>query len=642
MQKELPLVIILVFLVAMFNNAFAQTELWGLTSGASSFFKVSENGTNFTSTIFGGDPLQGFAPQGSLVKASNSKHYGVASGGKVGLLGASSGYLGVIFEIDPIANLYVKKWDFSPSSGANPTGNLTVGPNGKLYGMTYQGGVNGGGVIYQFDQATGSYEKKYDFTSASGFHPLGNSLTLASNSKFYGMTNGGGTMGFGVIFEFDPINSTYKKLVDFDGIANGRFPHGDLIQTSNGKLYGVTFQGGSDDQGVLFEFDPSTFVFSKKIDFQNSVNGSFPFGSLVQATNKKLYGRTGLGGTFNNGVLFEFDYTTNTLTIKAEFKASTTGNEARGAMVESSNGKLYGMNSSGGVFNAGVLYEFDIGSGSLTKKYDFSSSSGGEPRGSLILYSKTIPKLEQAITFNPIGTIIFNVLPVLLTASATSNLPIHFTSLDPTIASIQGDKVTMLKSGTVTIKADQPGNDLYNQAPSVTQVLVIDKSEQTITFNLLEPKKEGDAIFSLTASSTSGLPITYINSNPDVALVSGNLVTILSKGSTSITATQSGNNVFLPALEVSQPFKVNEKQIDKTNIGISIYPNPTADSIKVRLSDKSINAQLTIFKINGGQKFEYEFFGSEFKLSVSDYHAGVYVVKITIGEYIETRRFVKL
>ncbi len=642
MVRRVVLAVVLIFLYSVVCKTFAQTELWGLTSGASSFFKVSESGTNFESTIFGGDPLQGFSPQGSLVKATNNKFYGVAGGGKVGQLGPNSVYLGVLFEVDPSTNSYAKRWDFEPSSGANPTGNLTLGPNGKLFGMTKEGGANQAGVIYEFDPATGIYEKKYDFASQTGYYPLGNSLTLANNNKFYGMTNGGGAFGLGVIFEFDPINSTYTKLVDFDGSGKGRFPFGDLTVASNGKLYGMTLQGGSNDHGTLFQFDPSTSTFTKKIDFKNSINGSYPFGSLVQASNSKLYGRTGLGGASNNGILFEFDTVTGVMTVKAEFNSATTGNEARGALVESTNGKLYGMNSTGGAFNSGVLYEYDPAAGILNKKHDFDFSTGGEPKGSLIVYTKPIPKSEQTISFSPIGTKVYTSVPLSLNAVATSNLPIQFTSLDPTIATIQGDKLTMLKAGSVTIKADQAGNDKFNAAPSVTQMLVIEKAPQTITFNSLVPKEEGDANFNLDATSTSGLPITYSNSNPDVALINGNVVTIVGFGSTNITAAQLGNFAFLPAEDVTQPLIITKKLIDNSVTAISLYPNPTSDSIKIQLGNKAIHAQLNIFKINGSQRFDYDFFGKEFKLSVSDYPCGVYLVKITLGEYIETKRFIKL
>ena len=53
------------------------------------------------------------------------------------------------------------------------------------------------------------------------------------------MTVQGGTNDGGVIFSFDPSSFTYTTLKDFDG-TNGANPYGSLIQASDGKLYGMT------------------------------------------------------------------------------------------------------------------------------------------------------------------------------------------------------------------------------------------------------------------------------------------------------------------------------------------------------------------------------------------------------------------
>ena len=60
--------------------------------------------------------------------------------------------------------------------------------------------------------------------------------------------------------------------------------------------------------------------------------------------------------------------------------------------------------------------------------------------------------------------------------------------------------------------------------------------EGTITFNTLAPKTTTDAPFALTATASSGLAVIYSSSNPNVAIISGNTVTITGAGSTTITA----------------------------------------------------------------------------------------------------------
>ena len=65
---------------------------------------------------------------------------------------------------------------------------------------------------------------------------------------------------------------------------------------------------------------------------------------------------------------------------------------------------------------------------------------------------------------------------------------------------------------------------------------------QFITFPPLVDKAFGDNSFPLTAVASSGLPITYISSNPSIATIVGNLVTISGVGSTTITTMQLGDN----------------------------------------------------------------------------------------------------
>ena len=88
----------------------------------------------------------------------------------------------------------------------------------------------------------------------------------ASDGKLYGMTNMGGSSGVGVIFSFDPSSSIYTKLMDFDG-TNGANPYGSLMQASDGKLYGMTIRGGSNGSGVIFSFDPSSSTYTKADGF---------------------------------------------------------------------------------------------------------------------------------------------------------------------------------------------------------------------------------------------------------------------------------------------------------------------------------------------------------------------------------------
>jgi uncharacterized repeat protein (TIGR03803 family) len=82
------------------------------------------------------------------------------------------------------------------------------------------------------------------FYSQPDITPFG-SLIKASNGLLYGMAFGGGSLGYGVIFSFNPTGNVYTVLHNFDGI-NGAAPSGALVQSgTSGLFYGFTQQGGT-------------------------------------------------------------------------------------------------------------------------------------------------------------------------------------------------------------------------------------------------------------------------------------------------------------------------------------------------------------------------------------------------------------
>src|ERR1019366_8953815 len=79
------------------------------------------------------------------------------------------------------------------------------------------------------------------------------------DGMIYGMTTQGGANGMGILFQYNPVNSTYTKQLDFAGTTNGSSPQGSLMQASDGMLYGMTQSGGASTRcsggcGTLFKY----------------------------------------------------------------------------------------------------------------------------------------------------------------------------------------------------------------------------------------------------------------------------------------------------------------------------------------------------------------------------------------------------
>lgn len=312
-------------------------------------------------------------PGSDLFQAADGKLYGMTrEGGSKGK--------GVIFSYDPANSVYKKLKDFDGINGANPNGKLIQASDGKLYGMTRNGGDRNFGLIFSFDLSSMMYLKLKSFDSTNGLNPQG-SLTEGSDGKLYGTTAYGGTWGNGVIFSIDPTSSIFTKLKDFDYPTGSRPTDGNLIQASDGKLYGTTNQGGRTGLGVLFAFDPLTYSYLG-FDVFDRFNGFQPGGSLIEASNGKLYGMTKLGGTLRNGVIYSFD-PININYIKIMEFDGNNGRGANGSLVQGNDGNLYG-NIGGGSNGAGLLFSLDLTTLNYTKIKDFDSTHKNSVYGSLM------------------------------------------------------------------------------------------------------------------------------------------------------------------------------------------------------------------------------------------------------------------
>ncbi|HCB61073.1 MAG: hypothetical protein A2W93_05760 [Bacteroidetes bacterium GWF2_43_63] len=418
----------LLLLIPFFGFSQNQTELWGIASDAGNdagiVFKTNGDGDSLT-VVHSFEYYPGKSPKyTNLCKADNGKLYGMTASG-----GFNNN--GVIFEYDQVANIYTRKFNFDGAiNGRAPNGSLIKGNNGKLYGMTSMGGVNGSGVLFEFDPVTNVFVKKFDFSQPMGSYPQG-SLLLADNGKMYGMTSqGGGTLG--VLFEYDPNINVYTKKHEFNN-TNGATPIGSLIQAANGKLYGVTTEGGQNDFGVIFEYDILSDSLRPILSMTNALygqyyvsmiqasngkfyglttnggesgegtifefdmsipqyfctsfgygDGSFPTGTLIEASNGKLYGTTTCSSQTGTGVIFEYDTSTHQWIKKVEFSEASTGAEPGGALIQDSTGLMYGLTTAGGSTGFGVLFEYDLANNTLTKKVDLSSAPQGNfPTGAI-------------------------------------------------------------------------------------------------------------------------------------------------------------------------------------------------------------------------------------------------------------------
>ncbi|WP_109831305.1 choice-of-anchor tandem repeat GloVer-containing protein [Reichenbachiella versicolor] len=383
--------ILFIALAILTHGLSAQvTELWGVTPNSifqGTIFKLDVN-KEFQSVAY--VPSDGQNSESSLIEGETGVFYGMTRIG--GALNK-----GVIFSYTPSDSKYQVLHVFSGQDGQYPTGSLIKATDGLFYGVTSTGGTSDNGVLFSYDAQVGIYSVLYHFKETDELSPIG-SLLEGSDGKLYGLTS---SSGDGTIFSFNPVDNTFEQLYALAGKDGNDF-EGSLIEASNGLLYGMTQYGGDGNTGVIFSFNTSNNTYSKVHDFGNTldghIGGEYPQGALMEANDGKLYGVAGYGGTSDEGVIFSYDLSgTSGFTVVHYFDGSN-GSEPNGSLIQASNGKLYGTTGAGGSSRYGVLFSYDLSGSGFNVEYNYS-------RGGNRVYSIAANVIEaQDGKFYGIGT----------------------------------------------------------------------------------------------------------------------------------------------------------------------------------------------------------------------------------------------
>jgi uncharacterized repeat protein (TIGR03803 family) len=275
------------------GNIYGTTASGG-TSGRGTVFKITPSGTE---TVLYSFPAGSSEPYTGLVQGSDGNFYGTT-----GANGTSDD--GTVFEITPsgtetVLHTFAK----SGTDGQIPYAGLILGSDGNLYGTTYNGGANGLGTVFKVTPG-GTETVLYSFAGGSdGEHPYGG-VTQGSDGNFYGTTYQGGTSGLGTVFKVTPGGTETVLHTFAGGSSDGATPEAGLIQGSDGNFYGNTLQGGASGLGTVFELTPNgteTILHA----FAGGSDGANPTANLVQGSDGNLYGSTSAGGTKGDGTFFK-------------------------------------------------------------------------------------------------------------------------------------------------------------------------------------------------------------------------------------------------------------------------------------------------------------------------------------------------
>lgn len=353
----------------------AQPSFYGVSDFAGGSLYRYEAGANTLATVYQ-HKVQEVFPTGTLLPGTDGRLYGTALSGGLG-------HQGGIFSYDAATGTYTTLYQFDETSGSQPTGALTWGSNGLIYGLTTYGGQYNNGVLFSFNPASRVYKVLYHFNGTDGANPTGG-LTLGANGLLYGLTQMGGASGSGVLFSFNTQSGVFRKRFDFDPIG-GIYPEGGLTKGPDGQLYGATAFGGPEwwQSGSIFRYNPAKDTLGHLYYFNASDNSGYALaGGFCFLPDGKIYGATANGGTGEGGVIFQFDPVTAKYNRIYNF-SDATGIDPGGALVKTATGKLVGTTRKGNTQGYGGIFEFDPKTKSFSSLYAFGYSDGIDLAGSL-------------------------------------------------------------------------------------------------------------------------------------------------------------------------------------------------------------------------------------------------------------------
>jgi uncharacterized repeat protein (TIGR03803 family) len=346
----------------------------GGTDNAGTVFKVTPAGQ--VSVLYSFDGVTGALPSSGLTLGTDGNFYGTT------YENGPSNY-GTVFKITPKGK-FTLLHGFGLSDGSFPWGAPVEGTDGAFYGTTETGGSADCGTVYRVT-AGGTFQTLYNFDGTHGCQPLA-PLVLGNDGNFYGTTlilTGGNNPNLGAIFKITPAGAI-TLLHSFDG-THGAGPYTPLMQASDGNFYGTTYNGGQYGYGVVFEVSP-TGIFTDLDDFDPYTDGGNALSALVQGTNGILYGTTVAGGAFNAGTIYSIPLGGGGLNVLYNFDG-TTSPAAEAALTQHTNGIFYGDTTWGGSDSLGTFYSFNVGLSPFVRLVTTSAKIG-----------KTVEILGQGFT----------------------------------------------------------------------------------------------------------------------------------------------------------------------------------------------------------------------------------------------------
>jgi len=310
----------------------------------------------------------GANPYGRVTIDSSGNLYGTAQAG-----GANSD--GVVWKMAAGTHTISAVASFNGTNGNTPYGGVAIDGSGNLYGTTYIGGANNDGVVWKIAAGTSTLTTVASFNGTNGMNPVAG-VTIDGSGNLYGTARNGGGSGWGCIWKIASGSSTITTVASFPfNGASGINPYGGVTIDGSGNLYGTTYTGGANTDGVVWKVASGSSTITVIASF-NGTNGANPYDGVTIDGSGNLFGTTYNGGANSDGTVWEIASGTSTITTIASFNGTNGLNPSSDVKMDGA-GNLYGTTTLGGASSAGTVWRIDSGTSTITTLASFNGGSTG-------------------------------------------------------------------------------------------------------------------------------------------------------------------------------------------------------------------------------------------------------------------------
>ena len=389
----------------------------------------------------------------------------------------------------------------------------TGGGSGNAVTFSSSGACSNTGATFTMSSGTGTCSVRYDQAGDANYNPAPQIVETVNGQK-----------------ATQAINVTTHAPAS--AVFNTSF---SVAATGGGSGNAVTFSssGACSNTGATFTMTSGTGTCSVRYDQAGDSNYSAAPQVAESTTAQKA---------------------DQTINVTTHAPANAAYNSSFAVAANAPDGAV-SFSSSGSCTNTGATFTITSGGGTCTVKYD-QAGNANYNAAPQVTDSVNAQKANQTIlvTLHAPPSAVFNTGFSVAADGGGSGNAVTFSSSG--VCTNAGASFTMTSgTGTCTVKYDQGGDANYNAAQQVTESASAQKAGQTITFAPLPDRTYGDPDFTVSATASSGLAVSFGATGQ--CTVTGATVHLTGPGSCTITASQGGDTNYAAATDVSRTFQIS-------------------------------------------------------------------------------------